>query len=950
MRTSGDGNDPTRRTSRTGGVTARSHHENDPGAAGSPWDEPEKPARDIKKLLLIIGLGVLSWVATYVGMLELIEANMGELPLIHKGIIGFSVAMLMIMVVWLLDQMFAPIGFFQKTIYASGYLFLTIISIGFGFGFYWKVLESRSEATRGAESAVGQVQGSLLAASTRLEQLQGTLDTLTNISKTKAVQETATGTSCPNSRPGEGPRRKLREDDAARFQFASEFVKGRVGQVRGELTALDGDFAKIVSDDRSLIDAKSGTRNEFMRTLSRRLDNTVTGFNAFRTDPQLKTIRQDLAERADRTTFPDSKGTTFQCPDTQLAAAIKGVVRAIDELPVLEKPKIQTVEGSEATIEAFRRLTATFFGLLSFKLPPSADELRDLQKAAVQSVEPQGATARRAAAGQDQVVGLSKRDYVPLAIAIFVDLCLLLVSMVRPMNRMQSLVPKMREAERGPVYQILSKFTDIHKDAETREKFELFRHVVFDFNGDYYVAVPLDAPYNHRPRGSADANERYTRQIEELRLEASMLANLFASFEKEKIFSRVYNPMLSTKVIKRKLWRQGSKFAGSDAFRTYRFKDGAWSEIILGAVMGAAKRVDAEKRRRADRADADLSHDEPALPEIPSRRAAAHEPADDASLPGVHYPLPNVARSARRTRDTGDHIVLPMPAVQPRASGGPARPLDAIRQAAMAPRIADFEADVSVQAAANNNTLPRQSRASAQPRGPGSMPLPQAPAPAFDAPARGQAPLEDAVVIPLPHIRAAQSGMRPHSEIPLAQPPAPQLAQVAAQAHAHLPIDHGQMSHGLAIAQPPLQAPLQEAVPARVMEQPTARPAGTMVNVTLVERTATMSIPTTAAELPLELVRRATEGRIGRIDGAQAAPRMAMIAAAPQIVAAEDQLNNDTVQRLSDALKMTGNFDWQAEQNKVLGGNEPILEGELINGNEDMSAAAARFAPQSRKA
>ena len=36
----------------------------------------------------------------------------------------------------------------------------------------------------------------------------------------------------------------------------------------------------------------------------------------------------------------------------------------------------------------------------------------------------------------------------------------------------------------------------------------------------------------------------------------------------------------------------------AEAFRIYRFRDGAWSEIILGAVMGAARRVEAEKRRR----------------------------------------------------------------------------------------------------------------------------------------------------------------------------------------------------------------------------------------------------------------------------------------------------------------------------------------------------------------
>ena len=153
------------------------------------------------------------------------------------------------------------------------------------------------------------------------------------------------------------------------------------------MAGLDGDLQKIVKDDRSVIDAKTGNRNEFLRGVGRKLDLTVTGFNAFRSDPQLKQIRIDLADRAEKTTITGAKGVVISCPDGQLQMALRGVVRAIDQLPELEKPKIAAVEGSEAVIEAFRRLTTTFFGLLSFKLPPSADELRELQRKAVQSVE-----------------------------------------------------------------------------------------------------------------------------------------------------------------------------------------------------------------------------------------------------------------------------------------------------------------------------------------------------------------------------------------------------------------------------------------------------------------------------------------------------------------------------------------------------------------------------------
>lgn len=611
-------------------------------AFGTETREPA-PERDWKRGVLIAGLGILSWVATYVGMLELIEANMGDLPLIHKVIIGFSVAMLMTMIIWLLDQLFKPHTFTTKLFYAAGYVFLSLISIGFGFGFYWKVLESRGESTRSAESAVSQVQNSLHAASTRLEQLNATLVQLSGVSTAKAELERTKGTSCPDSRPGDGPRRKMRDEDAQRFQFASQFVDGRVTAVKGDMTALNGDLAKIVSADASTFDPKTGTRNEFMRALGRKLNMTVTGFNAFRTDPQLRQIRTDLADRAEKTTFGDSKNGAITCPDPQLQTALRGVVKAIDQLPELEKPQIAAVEGSEATIEAFRRLTATFYGMLAFKLPPSADELRELQKKAIQSVE--GGSAASVTAINSEQAGLSKRDYVPLAVALFVDLCLFLVSMVQQSaGRLDGLMPKMRAAERGPVIQILSRFNEIHRDSEIRENFEIFRHVVFDMNGDYYVAVPLDAPPRLNP------HER-----EELRVEAQLLANLFASFEKEKIFKRTMLP--TTASIQKRLKRQGSKFAGSEAFRVYRFADGAWSDIILGAVMGAARRAEAADRStmrtllKASQPDALAPQPSPPL-RRPTPTAAATEAHFPNRMASVMTALrPAETRAAPRAAD-----------------------------------------------------------------------------------------------------------------------------------------------------------------------------------------------------------------------------------------------------------------------------------------------------------
>lgn len=514
------------------------------------------------KIFLILGLAALSWLATYSGMLELIAANTGPIDLHYKIAIGFAVAMLMAMIIYILDTLFSPIGWGLRALYIFGYVFLTLISVGFGFGFYWKFLESRAEATRSAEAAIAHVQGSLQKSQVQLDQLQETLLTLTALSRRKAIDERAKGNTCPNSRPGDGPRRRLRDADAKNFAFVSDFVGARSQRVKTDFDALAADLAKVIGNDPSTFDPKTGTRNKFMRALNRKLDLTITRFNALRNDPQLAEHRDRLAERSEKTVFPDGSGGTFACPDPQLQGALRGVVKALDALPEIDKPDVSAVEGSEATVEAFRRLTVTMIGALHFKLPPGPEELRELQKKAVQSAQAPPGT------GGEQVMaidpGLGSRDYIPLFIALFVDFCILLVSINRPINRFQMLVHLAREAREGPIAEILEKFHDTHSEGLRRE-FEIFQHVVFDFLGDYYVAVPISAR----------------------RMEARYLANLFVSLEGKGIVDRVLLPPAF--IVRRKLAKQGSDFAHESAFRLYRFRDGAWSKLVLDAILGTDK-------------------------------------------------------------------------------------------------------------------------------------------------------------------------------------------------------------------------------------------------------------------------------------------------------------------------------------------------------------------------
>jgi hypothetical protein len=554
-----------------------------------------------KKIFLIGCLAGLSWFATYVGMLELIAANTGEVSLVHKIAIGFAVATLMLMILYILDALFSPISWWLRLLYVLGYVLLTLISVGFGFGFYWKVLESRGEATRSAESAIGQVQRALEESKTRIAQLGATLDTLTVVSQQKEDEERVKGGTCPDSPPGSGPRMRLREQDAKSFGFTSDFIKSRAGGIQTDLDALNTDLAKVLSRDASTFDAVSGTRNEFMHGLNRKLDLTLTRFNALRTDPQLTEQRNALSERAGKTSFDDGHGGSFLCPDPQLQTALNGVVRAIDSLPSIEKPNIAAVEGSEAIVEAFRRLTATTIGALTLELPPSPERLRELQRQAVQ----QAAKPDEAQSLMAQEAGLSPRDYIPLFVAIFVDFCLLLVSINRPINRFQMLVHTVREARDGPVGEILARFHETHLTG-LRKEFEIFQHAVFDFLGDYYVAVPVNAE----------------------RTEARYLANLFVGLEGKGIVDRVLLPPAF--VVRRKLKLQGSAFAHEQAYRLYRFRNGAWSKLVLDAILGASPRLPAEKREIVAAKSA------PELQAKSNGHAASEAPAKSNGANGRH--------------------------------------------------------------------------------------------------------------------------------------------------------------------------------------------------------------------------------------------------------------------------------------------------------------------------
>ena len=486
-------------------------------------------------ILLLTGLSALAWISTYSGMLQLIQASSGEIGTSAMIAIGFAVFMLQGMIIYTLDSMFSgQLRLLLYPLYIAGYIVLVLISVAFAFGFYWRFLEAGAQTTQAAGTSVFEVQRALQTGQSRLELLQNTFTTLATISTQKAETERTAGGTCPYSRAGDGPRRRLRETDAQRFQFANDLIATRTNAVKGDIAGLNADLQLVLKKDPSTIDAATGTRTAFIEGLDRKLGLVLARFNSLRGDPQIRQLRDEFAARAKQSSFPDDGGGSFVCPDGQLKIALDGVVRSIDDLPDLQKPELRSVEGSEAVIEAFRRLSNTAIGLLAHgKLPPSPEQVRKVQGSATQ---PGGLEA----AFTQDAAGLSDRDYIPLMIAIFVDVCILLVSVNRPFGPFFNLGQDLSRARaRGAMQGVLETFYGVfqaqfHLDQEQAPKpgelIAPLQDVVFDYKGDYYAAVPLDfreENYDHWAAARANAPSfELSRALERSRYLAAVFAIL----------------------------------------------------------------------------------------------------------------------------------------------------------------------------------------------------------------------------------------------------------------------------------------------------------------------------------------------------------------------------------------------------------------------------------------
>jgi hypothetical protein len=204
-------------------------------------------------------------------------------------------------------------------------------------------------------------------------------------------------------------------------------------------------------------------------------------------------------------------------------------------------------------------------------------------------------------------------------IAIFVDVCILLVSVNRPFGPFFNLGRDLSSArERGPMQGVLETFYRVFQDQfhvsarsgspSPGELIAPLQDVVFDYKGDYYAAVPLDFREENyaqwaKARSNAPSFEsslalersRYLAAVFAI-LEGERLVRLLGEERKNRFQGGGMNGLDEGK-IREKLDKQGSMYAQADAFRIYRFRSGKWADLLMQTVGSAAARQDAGRSK-----------------------------------------------------------------------------------------------------------------------------------------------------------------------------------------------------------------------------------------------------------------------------------------------------------------------------------------------------------------
>ncbi|MFT4252459.1 MAG: hypothetical protein QM608_08245, partial [Caulobacter sp.] len=319
---------------------------------------------------------IVSAFATAMGLKDLISGGVDAPPVIEL-VGGMAMAACVVLFMYLsLETVLRDPRPLWKIIAAFAYVFFMLWSVGFGFGFYWKMCSASDVAERQAVAMKEGLQRSLDQSIFRLKGIDAAANDLTLLAKGRTEKERA-GNGCDNvvSLPGEGPLFNIRASINQSIETQQSSLKSVIDLpgLKAEVETTQRQIAGILSAQhvgqaglKRNIDQARGLANGAISKVNASIGTTRDYAPRYAgLAEELRKGRQDGAS---------------VCRDTELARGLDIMaekLRTTQDIPPITDETFKINLGADATRAAFDRIWAyvlTPIGLSTEKPRPLTQE------------------------------------------------------------------------------------------------------------------------------------------------------------------------------------------------------------------------------------------------------------------------------------------------------------------------------------------------------------------------------------------------------------------------------------------------------------------------------------------------------------------------------------------------------------------------------------------------
>ncbi len=502
----------------------------------------------------------ISFIGTYTGMLQVLQSGDNSFGFFGvAGVFLFILAATIIMAYSVSEMFRSGRSFWPRVSLVVTYIVTLLISVSFGFAFYWTQLEARSQAVGDAQRYLNAFDREITVAD---QQLAGTLTTLATVNAdftTRAAAERASGNQCADgSGGGDGPRTRHLAARAGEINALVMALTPQIDAVRADAAVVRSEFEKVQAlGAKTAADVAPEEREAVFRTAAAAANKAGATLQALSSSRSVKNYTADLRTWAGEYANPSlmrveaGTGARFKCYNTMIASQLNGVASDLEALPQLPVKELDSYAGAQATREALDRFWFTLATPVRNVIDGPQTQTETEREEAVRReaiAEALGTRTDEAGGAEmssleakelvDSQQGLRRNDTLPLGLAIVIDSLLFLSALWSQPGQKFAAFARMMKDLRGEKERPLA-LVQGSKDIQHNPDFSFLRPYVFTHYDEVYLALPVSGDFAKEP-------------------ETQVLNTLRIAWQAGKIITRA---SVSSATIERQLAAAGSRLA-----------------------------------------------------------------------------------------------------------------------------------------------------------------------------------------------------------------------------------------------------------------------------------------------------------------------------------------------------------------------------------------------------